>query len=59
MSRLPTPSEVVASFVDCINRRDLDGLGALMSDDHLMVVFGNEPIQGRAASLEVGIPSLA
>jgi ketosteroid isomerase-like protein len=50
---------VVASFVDCINRRDLDGLGALMSDDHLMVVFGNEPIQGRAASLEVGIPSLA
>ncbi len=40
------------SFVDCINRGDVDGLGSLMTDDHRLVVFAEPPLVGRAANVE-------
>jgi hypothetical protein len=45
------PVAVVVSFIDCINRRDLDGLAALMSDDHTLVVLDEAPLVGRAANV--------
>jgi hypothetical protein len=35
------------SFVECINRADVDGLRALMSDDHELCVFDEPPLCGR------------
>ena len=46
------PLAAVVSFIDCINRGDLDGLGALMSDDHRLVVFDEPAVVGRAANVE-------
>lgn len=37
----------VVSFIDCINRRDLDGLLALMTDDHVLQVLDEAPVTGR------------
>ncbi|MDF1500968.1 MAG: nuclear transport factor 2 family protein [Anaerolineales bacterium] len=31
------PIQVVAAFNDSINRRDLNGLAALMSEDHVFI----------------------
>ena len=45
-------TEAVARFIDCINRRDVDGLGDLMTDDHTLCVFDEPPLVGRAANLE-------
>jgi hypothetical protein len=42
----------VLSFIDCINRGDLDGLAALMAEDHRLVVLDEEPLVGRAANVE-------
>jgi hypothetical protein len=42
----------VLSFVDCINRADLDGLGTLMSDDHRLVVLVEPPVVGRDANID-------
>jgi ketosteroid isomerase-like protein len=51
VSRAPlTPIAAVVSFIDCINRGDLDGLCALMSDDHRLVVLDEPPLVGRDAS---------
>jgi SnoaL-like domain len=53
MGRVPLPPlAAVVSFVDCINRSDLDGLGALMSDDHRLVVLDETPVVGRHANVE-------
>jgi hypothetical protein len=41
----------VLSFVDCINRGDLAGLGQLMTDDHRLEVFDEAPLIGRDANL--------
>ena len=46
------PTAVVISFIDCINRGDIDGLGALMSDDHCLTILDEAPLVGRAANLE-------
>lgn len=43
---------VAAAFVDRINRRDLTGLAALMSDDHRLEVFDEEPLAGRDANAD-------
>ena len=40
---------VVNAFNDCITDRDLDGLGELMSDDHLFADTGGNTWLGRAA----------
>jgi hypothetical protein len=51
--RTPQPPVAVAiSFVDCINRADTAGMSALMSADHELRVFHEEPVIGRAANAE-------
>lgn len=52
MTRPPTASAAVAAFIDSINRGDLDGLAALMSEDHRMVVPGEELTGGRDAVVD-------
>lgn len=44
------PVAVAVSFVDQINRQDLDALAALMSTDHRLEVFDEEPLAGRSAN---------
>jgi ketosteroid isomerase-like protein len=46
------PVAAVVSFVDCINRADVDGLRALMSDDHRLVVLDEPPLVGRDANID-------
>jgi|SRR5215469_6048205 len=46
------PVAAVIGFIDCINRGDIDGLGALMTDDHELVVFGEEAVRGRAGNTQ-------
>jgi hypothetical protein len=41
----------VVGFIDCINRGDVDGLGTLMTEDHELVVFGEEAVRGRARNV--------
>ena len=51
MVRKPAPPvAVVISFIDCINRGDLDGLTALMNEQHTLCVLDEEPLQGREAN---------
>jgi ketosteroid isomerase-like protein len=38
------------SFLDCINRGDLDGLTALMTHDHTLAVLDEPPLVGRQAN---------
>jgi hypothetical protein len=45
-------TEAVARFIDCINRRNVDGLGDSMTDDHALHVFDEPPLVGRTANLE-------
>ncbi|WP_158226984.1 nuclear transport factor 2 family protein [Amycolatopsis vastitatis] len=40
------------SFLDCINRGDLDGLAALMTDDDALIVLEEPPLVGRKANFE-------
>jgi ketosteroid isomerase-like protein len=46
------PVAVVISFIDCINRGDADGLGALMTDDHELAVFDEQALRGKAPNIE-------
>ena len=49
--RVPLPSVAVAvRFIDCVNRTDLDGLVATMTDDHRLEVFDEAPLVGREAN---------
>lgn len=41
------PIAVTISFIDAINRRDLDALTNLMSDDHSLEVITEPPLKGR------------
>ena len=41
------PIAVAISFIDCINRGDVAGLGLLMTADHVLQVFDEPPIVGR------------
>jgi ketosteroid isomerase-like protein len=43
---------VAISFIDCVNRTDLDGLAALMTADHALQVFEEAPLVGRDANVE-------
>src|SRR2546427_449958 len=53
MARQPLPpTPAVISFIDCINRGDRDGLGALMTDDHTLTVLDEAPLIGRDANLD-------
>lgn len=49
--RLPAVA-VVVSFIECVNRGDVDGLDRLMCDDHQLCVFDENPLLGRAANVE-------
>jgi ketosteroid isomerase-like protein len=49
--RLP-PVAAVIGFIDCINRGDIDGLSKLMTEDHELVVFGEEAVRGRARNVQ-------
>jgi ketosteroid isomerase-like protein len=49
----PLPAvAVVVSFIDCVNRGDVDGLGRLITDDHTLRVFDEEPLVGREANIQ-------
>jgi len=45
------PVAAVIGFIDCVNRGDIDGLGKLMTEDHELVVFGEEALRGRARNI--------
>ena len=42
----------VISFIDAINRGDVDALARLMADEHHLDVFDEEPLVGRHANVE-------
>ena len=45
---VPDPAEIALKFVDCINRQDVEGLGALMTGDHTFVGYERgDRAQGR------------
>ena len=44
------PVALAVSFIDQINRRDLDGLAALMHRDHRLEVFDEDPLVGKDAN---------
>jgi hypothetical protein len=46
------PVALAISFVDQINHRDPDRLAALMSTDHRLEVFGEDPVVGRDATID-------
>jgi hypothetical protein len=51
--RAPLPPTATAiSFIDRINHSDLDGLGRLMTADHTLQVFDEDPLVGRDANVE-------
>ena len=41
---------VVSKFIECINLGDIDGLSALMTDDHTLQVLDEGPLVGRLAN---------
>jgi len=51
MTKCLPPLATVLSFIDCINRLDLDGLGRLMGESHRLVVFDERPLVGREANV--------
>jgi ketosteroid isomerase-like protein len=42
---------VVISFIDRINRGDVEALAELMSDDHTLAVLDEPPLVGKAANI--------
>lgn len=52
MAAVPDPTAVAARFNGCINRRDVDGLAELMSDDHRFVDAEATVVSGKSACLE-------
>ncbi len=56
MPRRPLPpTAAVIGFVDCVNRADIEGLAALMTEDHQLVVRDEPPLKGRQANIEAWI----
>jgi len=45
-------ADVALRFVERINRQDLDGLLDLMTDDHVLLVFGEHDVTGKTAQRE-------
>lgn len=48
----PDPVAVATRFNDCVNRRDLAGLAALMPADHSFVDAASDTVSGRQACVE-------
>jgi hypothetical protein len=49
----PTPEvATVLSFIDCINRSDIDGIDSLIADQHTMQMFNEPPEVGRVSVIE-------
>ena len=56
MPRHPLPpTAAVVSFIDCVNRGDIEGLAALMTEDHQLAVLDEAPLVGRDANIEAWI----
>lgn len=52
MAREPKPPvAAVIEFIDCINRGDVAGLGALMTPDHQLLVLDEPPLVGKEANV--------
>ena len=51
MDRALPPVAAVISFIDHINRGDVQGFGALMTDDHELAIFDEDPLPGRTANM--------
>jgi ketosteroid isomerase-like protein len=52
MPRTPLPPvAAVISFIDCVNRGDITGLGDLMTEDHQLLVLDESPLVGKDANL--------
>ena len=53
MARTPLPAlAATVSFIDCVNRTDLEGLTALLHPDHSLVVHDEAPVVGRDANVD-------
>jgi hypothetical protein len=49
----PTPEvATVLSFIDCINRGDIDGIDALIAEQHTMQMFHDPPEVGRVSVID-------
>jgi ketosteroid isomerase-like protein len=49
----PLPAiAAVVSFIDAINRGDVDRLGELMTGDHHLDVFDEPPLRGQVANID-------
>jgi hypothetical protein len=46
------PVAVTIGFIDAINRGDIEALARMMTTDHRLVVFDEEPVVGRTDNLE-------
>jgi uncharacterized protein (TIGR02246 family) len=44
---IPSPEKIVIKFVDRINAHDVDGLAAMMTEDHMFVDSDGDVAQGR------------
>jgi hypothetical protein len=51
-NRTLPPIAAVISFIDRINHGDVEGLGAMMTDDHELVVFDEDQLPGRTANVK-------
>jgi hypothetical protein len=49
---LPAVAAVI-SFIDAINRGDVERLGELMTEEHHLDVFDEAPLRGKAANVDV------
>jgi ketosteroid isomerase-like protein len=47
-----TQKHIVLQFSDCINSRDIDGLAALMTDDHRFIDSANSSLLGKESALK-------
>ncbi len=50
MTKPLPPVALAISFIDCINRRDLAALRDLLSPDHRLEVFDEQPLIGKRAN---------
>jgi hypothetical protein len=46
------PVAAVISFINRINRGDVEGLSAMMTDDHELIVFDENPLPGQTANMK-------
>jgi hypothetical protein len=46
------PVAAVVSFIDGINRGDVDHLATLMADHHQLLVFDESPLEGKEANVD-------